>query len=90
MKMLNETPTLTEKQQAIISFKHYFNKTKESYKLANWVNYKFGMSHDGITLWNEGSNSIAFEELLLIKDFCDNNSYSFSGTYTHLHARGWF
>lgn len=78
METLNGTPTLTEKQEVTNFFKHYFNRTKESYKLANWTSYKFGLSHDGITLWNESSNSIGFEELLLIKDFCDNSGYSFS------------
>jgi hypothetical protein len=78
METLNAIPTLREKQEATNSFQHYFNRTKESYKISSWTKYNFGLSHDGITLWNESSNSICFDELLLIKNFCDDNDYSFS------------
>jgi hypothetical protein len=78
MQNLNTIPTLREKQEATNSFQHYFNMTKESYKIPSYIKYNFALSHDGIILWNKSSNSIGFNELLLITNFCDNSNYSFS------------
>ena len=78
MTTTNQTPTLTEKQSATLSFQTLVELFQRDLKIPSWISYKFGISHDGIIIWNEHSNSFGFDEIALINEFCNTNAYSFS------------
>lgn len=72
----NSTPTLTEKESAIKAFKLHIVNSKQLGCIRSWLNYSFGISHDGFTFWNEKSNHIGFDEVDLIQEFCRMHRYT--------------
>lgn len=76
MKTTIEIPTTLQKENAFNEFVGFMEKHRDH--MPSYRNYKFGHSHDGITLTPTTSNHFLSEELAVVTAFCQVSGYSWS------------